>query len=82
MHIIILNITGYQQKFILVPTVSHTPKPPMTSKAAKQAHQLATHISGLTRADHRRQDAAELARIKRKVRKKEISKRDREYPTR
>jgi phage-related minor tail protein len=56
-----------QRTFDLIPTSlarSNGQKPPMTSKAAKKAHQLATRGPKVSRAEQRRRDAEELAQQK------------------
>jgi hypothetical protein len=58
---------GRQQTFDLVPATlvrATTPKPPMTSKAAKKAYLKANRVPRLSRAEQRRLEAEELAQQK------------------
>ncbi|KAG0651557.1 hypothetical protein D0Z07_1851 [Hyphodiscus hymeniophilus] len=67
---------GRQRTFDLVPTslmVSNGPKPPMTSKQAKKAHQLATRGPTISKAEQRRQAAEELARQKKEYERERAS---------
>jgi hypothetical protein len=60
-------MAGRQQTFELIPTTlvkSTGQKPPMTSKAAKKAHQKANQGPRISRAEQRRLQAEELARQK------------------
>jgi hypothetical protein len=71
-------MVGKQRTFELIPTslvVSNGPKPPMTSKQAKKAHQLATRGPKISRAEQRRLDAEELARQKKEYEREKASAR-------
>ena len=66
------KMPGRQRTFDLIPTTlvkSNGPKPPMTSKAAKKAYQLANRGPKISRAEQRRLDAEEL-----KTQKKEYER--------
>jgi hypothetical protein len=61
------TMAGRQHTFELIPTTlvrSTGQKPPMTSKAAKKAHQKANQGPRISRAEQRRLQAEELARQK------------------
>ena len=70
------DMVGRQRTFDLIPTslvVSNFQKPPMTSKQAKKAHQLATKGPRISRAEQRRRDAEELARQKKEYEREKAS---------
>ena len=69
-------MAGRQRTFELIPTSlvrSAGSKPPMTSKAAKKAYQMANRGPRISRAEQRRLEAEELARQKREYERARVA---------
>lgn len=69
-----VGMPGGQRTFELIPTTlvkSNENRRPMTSKAAKKAYQIASRGKKISRAEQRRQDAAELEAQKKEFEKEQ-----------